>query len=226
MTPNLPFGFVRDDSSENMAASDDAAAVADTARTVDVFKRNAALQHHSRAFDRFFAPEEAEQGSDGRFFVPSYLAGSTYIRKLTEAHKSKLQAQRESKRNGNSDFASNLTGFTSPALPPGAHRGMTHTIIERPPPSPEEDALAPLPSSWNKDDQWGGIEIQPDGRTVKYVGPRSHHERDQEACAVRADHYMPPQCGIYYYEVEILSSKKDEYVTERTPCGPRSLAMD
>lgn len=209
MTPALPFGFVRDDSSENMAALDDAA-TGDTARPADAWKRNDALQHHSRAFDQFFGPDETDQGSEGRFFVPDYLAGSTYIRKLTEAHKSKLQAQRESKQAGRNEFSGGLDGFPSNPLPPGSHRGLSHTIIERTPPSPEEDTLAPLPSQWNKEDMWGGIEIQPDGRTVKYIGPRNHHERDQEACAVRANHYMPPQCGIYYYEVEILSSKKDE----------------
>jgi hypothetical protein len=87
---------------------------------------------------------------------------------------------------------------------------MSHTVIERPPVFEEDDDLAPLPTRWNKEDQMAGIEVQPDGLSVKHIGPKNQHDRDHEACAVRADHYMPPQCGIYYFEVQILSAKRDE----------------
>lgn len=101
---------------------------------------------------------------------------------------------------------------------------MSYTVIERPSASEEEeDHLAPLPSRWNKDDHWGGIELQNDGLCIKYVGPKNPHDRDHEACAVRADHYMPPQCGVYYYEVLIVAAKRDEYVS--TPlCDLGSLS--
>jgi Ran-binding protein 9/10 len=212
MTPSLPFGFERDeDHRENMAAPDDATAL-DTARSVEAWKRNATLQHHSRAFDRFLPFADNDASRDDRFFVPSYLEKSTYVQKLKEAHNLKVMARQDLKPVSGGDFQSSLADFPSSTLPPGSHRGLSHTVIERPLPSVEEDALPPLPTAWNKDDSFGGIEISPDGRTTKYNGPRNHHERDQEACAVRANHYMPPQCGIYYYEVEIISSKKDEYV--------------
>lgn len=212
MTPPLPFGFVReDDSQQNMAAADDATA-AETARSVEAWKRSATLQHHSRAFDRFLTLGESDAALDDRFFVPSYLEKSTYVQKLKEAHNIKVMSRQDSKPDTASDFHSNLVDFTANPLPPGSHRGLSHTVIERQPSSTDDDALPPLPTEWNKEDMWSGIEVMPDGRTTKYVGPRNHHERDQEACAVRANHYMPPQCGIYYYEVEILSSKKDEYV--------------
>jgi Ran-binding protein 9/10 len=69
-----------------------------------------------------------------------------------------------------------------------------------------------LPSRWNKEDKWGGLEVLGDSLEVKYTALRGQSERDHEACSVRADHYMPPQCGIYYFEVTILSGKRDEYV--------------
>ncbi|KAM5369583.1 hypothetical protein ACJZ2D_008942 [Fusarium nematophilum] len=173
------------------------------------------LPSFSRAFNMLMAAEAADaafQNEDEGFFVPSYLEGSTYVQKLEEAHRSKLQARGDSNRTSANGFTQNLTTFNlhQHPLPPGSHRGMSHTVIERPPALEEDDTLAPLPSKWNKDDQWGGIEIQPDGMSIKYVGPKNQHDRDHEACAVRADHYMPAQCGVYYYEVQILSAKRDD----------------
>lgn len=172
------------------------------------------LPSFSRAFNMLMAAEAADgsaQNDEEIFFIPSYLAGSTYVQKLEEAYRSKLQA-RESTRTSASGLSPNLTTFNpnQHPLPPGSHRGMSHTVIERPPVFEEDESLAPLPSKWNKDDQWGGIEIQPDGMSIKYVGPKNQHDRDHEACAVRADHYMPAQCGVYYYEVQILSAKRDD----------------
>ncbi|KAK7403812.1 hypothetical protein QQX98_010409 [Neonectria punicea] len=172
------------------------------------------LPSFSRAFNMLMAAEAADsslQNEEEVFFIPTYLSDSTYVKKLAEAHKSKLQA-RESSRTSANGLAPNLTTFNphQHPLPPGSHRGMSHTVIERPPIFEEDDTLASLPSKWNKDDQWGGIEIQPDGLGVKYVGPKNQHDRDHEACAVRANNYMPAQCGIYYYEVQILSAKRDD----------------
>ncbi|KPM44768.1 hypothetical protein AK830_g1819 [Neonectria ditissima] len=172
------------------------------------------LPSFSRAFNMLMAAEAADsslQNEDEPFFIPTYLVDSTYVKKLAEAHRSKLQA-RESNRTSANGLAQNLTTFNplQHPLPPGSHRGMSHTVIERPPIFEEDDSLASLPSKWNKDDQWGGIEIQPDGLSIKYVGPKNQHDRDHEACAVRANNYMPAQCGIYYYEVQILSAKRDD----------------
>ncbi|RSL40781.1 hypothetical protein CEP53_013154 [Fusarium sp. AF-6] len=172
-----------------------------------------ALPSFSRAFNMLRAsetPEGSFQNDEDSFFVPSYLEGSTYVQKLREAHRSKLQA-RDSNRTSSNGFSQNLTTFnTQHTLPPGSHRGMAHTVIERPPVFDEDDSLAPLPTRWNKDDQWGGIEIQPDGLSIKYVGPKNLHDRDHEACAARADHYMPAQCGVYYFEVQILAAIRDD----------------
>ncbi|RSM17405.1 hypothetical protein CDV31_003821 [Fusarium ambrosium] len=172
-----------------------------------------ALPSFSRAFNMLRAsetPEGSFQNDEDSFFVPSYLEGSTYVQKLREAHRSKLQA-RDSNRTSSNGFSQNLTTFNiQHTLPPGSHRGMAHTVIERPPVFDEDDSLAPLPTRWNKDDQWGGIEIQPDGLSIKYVGPKNQHDRDHEACAARADHYMPAQCGVYYFEVQILAAIRDD----------------
>lgn len=157
-----------------------------------------------------------------RFFVPSYLASSNYVQKLEEAHKLKANSSRDPKHSTTDGSSSNGTGFSAANLPPGSHRGLSHTVVERPP-FDDDDALAPLPTRWNKSDMWGGLDLQPDGLGVKYLGPKGYHERDHEACAVRANHHMPPQCGIYYYEVHILAGKRDEYVPPLVLLTPRAF---
>lgn len=98
-----------------------------------------------------------------------------------------------------------------------SHRGMTYDIIEKEPPSDEEQ-LMPLPSRWNERDRYNGLELSNGGLEVRYTGPVNKH--DNEAAAVRADHPMPPQCGIYYFEITIQSKPKEGYVTSyRTLSG-------
>jgi Ran-binding protein 9/10 len=206
MTLFLPFGYMRDHPLENMAATDETA-IAEPG--VEAWTRNNVLQHHSRAFG-FLALGDNASGRDVGFFVPSYLERSTYVQALKVAHQTNVMARNDTKPPVDTDFQNDLDFPAVISLPAGSHRGMAHSIVERSPPSAEEDALPPLPTSWNRDDMWSGLEIAPDGRTAKFNGPRNHHERDEAASAVRADHFMPPQCGIYYYEVQIISSKKDE----------------
>jgi hypothetical protein len=83
---------------------------------------------------------------------------------------------------------------------------MTYDIVEHHPPH-EDDSLSPLPSRWNEADKFAGLELQADGLELRYMGQANKHEH--EAAAARADHPIPPQCGIYYYEVTILNKNKD-----------------
>jgi hypothetical protein len=87
---------------------------------------------------------------------------------------------------------------------------MTYDLIEKAPPL-EDEMLAPLPSKWNNQDKHGALEVLSDGQEVKFSGPKPERDRDHEAYAIRADHPMPLQCGIYYFEVTIISRKREEY---------------
>ncbi|TLD05976.1 uncharacterized protein PgNI_08553 [Pyricularia grisea] len=96
---------------------------------------------------------------------------------------------------------------------PPSHLGIAYNVTERPSVAPEEtDGINPLPTEWNGNDKYGNLEVVADGCEVKLSGPRvsPDRERDHEAFVIRADHYMPPECGIYYYEVTILASKREE----------------
>lgn len=86
-----------------------------------------------------------------------------------------------------------------------SHRGMTHEIVERTQAQGEE-VISPLPSKWNYNDKFGGLEIYNDGMDVKFNGVS---KTENEAAAIRADQPMPRECGMYYYEVTILGKAKE-----------------
>lgn len=153
--------------------------------------------------------------STDQFFIPSYLKGSRYVQRLEEAHKAKVAAQRDGQSAPSSQPGSLSTSASSINLHAkmgSSYRGIAHDVIEKAPPA-EDETLTPLPSKWNILDKYGGLEVLNDGLEVKLSGPKSERDRDHEACSLRADHPMPSQCGIYYFEVDIVSRKREEYVS-------------
>jgi hypothetical protein len=87
---------------------------------------------------------------------------------------------------------------------------MTFDVIEKPPPQ-ADDGLTPLPSKWNSQDKNASLEVVGDGFEVKYAGAKSG-DREHEASSIRTDNPMPSQCGLYYFEIEILTRKREESV--------------
>lgn len=146
--------------------------------------------------------------NNGGFLKPTYLRESSYMEKLEAAHKAKLAAQREAHSAHSSNPGSLSTSSSSVSLHKMApsHRGMTYEIIEHQLPV-DDEGLMPLPSKWAETDRHGGLEIGADGLDVKFVGIAKLP--DLEAASARADHPMPPQCGIYYFEVTIVSKGKE-----------------
>ena len=142
------------------------------------------------------------------FFRPTYLRDSKYMEKLEAAHKAKLAAEREEPQGRSSNPASLSTSSSSASLHKMApsHRGMTYEIIEHQP-QVADDGLMQLPTKWAESDKYGGLEIAADGLEVKCTGASKLN--DNEAAAARTDHPMPPQCGIYYFEVTIISKGKE-----------------
>lgn len=149
--------------------------------------------------------------STNGFFKPSYLRDSKYMERLEAAHKAKIAAQLEASSAQSSAPGSLSTSSSSVSLHRMApsHRGMTYEIVEHQP-LVDDDGLTPLPSRWAEADRYGGLEIAGDGVEVRYTGLSKN---EHEAAATRADHPMPPQCGIYYYEVTIVAKGKEGSVT-------------
>jgi hypothetical protein len=141
------------------------------------------------------------------FFVPSYLRGSKHAEKLQEAHKAKVAAQREFRSTQSSNAGSLSTSSSSVNLHKlaGSHRGLTHEVIERAPVFVDEP-VSPWPTKWSESDKFAQLDIEDGGRQAKFSGSQKTHD---EAASVRADCPMPRQCGIYYYEVTVVSKGKD-----------------
>lgn len=109
----------------------------------------------------------------------------------------------------------NASASTSAKAGPSSYRGMSFDVVEKVPgaAAENEEDMAPLPSRWEKKDKpQSSLEVLSDGLDVKYTAPapKGTGERDQDICSIRADYYMPPQCGIYYFEVTVLGKHKGE----------------
>ncbi|CAM0138250.1 unnamed protein product [Umbelopsis sp. WA50703] len=72
-----------------------------------------------------------------------------------------------------------------------------------------EDLDLRLPSAWNPNDKGQCVELSSDNRRLKYVGVGKD---DTDAASVRANFPMRSQCGIFYFEVEIVSKGRDGYI--------------
>jgi hypothetical protein len=126
---------------------------------------------------------------------------------LEEAHTAKLAAQREYKSTHSSNAASLSTSSSSVNLHKVApsHRGLTHEVIERAPVFVDEP-VTHWPTKWNESDRFNQLELDEGGRLAKFSGTQKTHD---EAAAVRADFPMPRQCGIYYFEMTVMSKGKE-----------------
>ncbi|KAI9842560.1 MAG: hypothetical protein M1837_007073 [Sclerophora amabilis] len=163
----------------------------------------------------------SNNGGSGHFFTPSYLRSSRYLERLAETNRARAAASHRDGLSTQSSNAGSLSTSSSSVnlhkMAP-SHRGMTYDIVEKEPLQIEEVVL-PLPAKWNEGDKFGGIELSADGLEVRFVGPGKSH--DHEAAAVRADYPMPPQCGIFYYEVTIVSKGKEGSLIGLGFSGPK-----
>ncbi|PSR87304.1 CTLH/CRA C-terminal to lish motif domain-domain-containing protein [Coniella lustricola] len=141
---------------------------------------------------------------------PSYLEGSSYLEKLEQ------QARRKALLQMRTTGAQTNNGSTQggkASAPQSYHLGIARDVVEGVAlPEQDDDAIDALPTRWStaKEDKAAGLEVLSDGLEVKFTAAKSPSERDHEACAIRADNFMPLQCGLYYYEVTILSRKHND----------------
>ncbi|XP_021952312.1 ran-binding protein 9 [Folsomia candida] len=71
------------------------------------------------------------------------------------------------------------------------------------------EAESPLPRSWSPKDKFNFIGLSQNNLRVHYKG---HGKGHKDAASVRATHLIPAACGIYYFEVKIVSKGRDGYM--------------
>ncbi|KAI9288999.1 hypothetical protein BC943DRAFT_300991 [Umbelopsis sp. AD052] len=67
-----------------------------------------------------------------------------------------------------------------------------------------------LPCFWNPNDKSSLMDISSDGVYASYCGSGRN---DKDAAAVRSTFTAKPQCGIFYFEIEIVSKGRDGYIS-------------
>lgn len=126
------------------------------------------------------------------------------VRDAWEEHMADLGAVEEAGKAGGMGRSSSSLNLSKLPIP-HVHRGVAQEVIERGVPLPT-DPLHPLPSRWSEVDRMRGLDVLAHGMEVKFSGMC---KTTDEAAAVRSDYAMPKECGIYYFEVTILSKSKD-----------------
>jgi hypothetical protein len=67
----------------------------------------------------------------------------------------------------------------------------------------------PLPRSWSTRDKCTFIGLSQRNLRVHYKGAGKNH---RDAAAVRTAHPIPAACGLYYFEITVVSKGRDGYV--------------
>jgi len=67
----------------------------------------------------------------------------------------------------------------------------------------------PLPRCWSTKDKYTYIGLSQSNLRVHYKG---HGKTHKDASSVRAIHPIPAACGLYYFEVKIISKGRDGYM--------------
>ncbi|XP_026321119.1 ran-binding protein 10 isoform X3 [Hyposmocoma kahamanoa] len=75
-------------------------------------------------------------------------------------------------------------------------------------PNVNEDET-PLPRAWSTKDKFSYIGLSQNNLRVHYKG---HGKTHKDAASVRATHPIPAACGLYYFEVRIVSKGRDGYM--------------
>lgn len=141
---------------------------------------------------------------------PSYLRHTRYMQKLEDEYQTKTSRRQDSvgyipQATNQGTLSASPSSVSLHRLAP-SHRGMTYDVVEKAVPI-EEEHMPQLPSQLKEHDRGDALEISPNGLELRCVSIAK--SQDHEAAAGRADFAIPPQCGIYYYEVSILSQGKE-----------------
>lgn len=74
-----------------------------------------------------------------------------------------------------------------------------------------DESLTPLPKSWSNHDEDldKKLIVKNGGVRVEYKGSGKTHK---DAASVRSDCQIPAACGIYYFEVKVISKGRDGYI--------------
>ena len=175
---------------------------------------NRQLPHYSRAFQPLIDSRRSIENINS-FFIPSYLKGSKYAKKLEDAHRAKAAAKKIHSR-GPSSLSSSRAELGKAHSYDGTYlstyNGVALELVEKTPPK-SSDEPEPLPTKMNVNDKDKDVEVLADGLEIKFTtatGKPPATGQDVRAFSIRGDAVIPMECGIYYFEVEVLTKNAAE----------------
>lgn len=186
-----------------------------SSRAFEMFMSRATLDtmaNQDPLWNRSAEPESPD--AEHAFPRPSYLEGSHYLARLEaqEREKGLILKDVAGSSSASGGGGNGIPRGKAPAAP-AFHMGIAMDVVERIPGGElGRDVIDALPTKWAtcREDKAQTLEVMGAGLEVKYSGPKSPQERDFEAYAIRADHPMPLQCGLYYFEVTVLTKRHTE----------------
>lgn len=95
--------------------------------------------------------------------LPTYLKDTAYAECLSQHAKTQ-----QAKSPSYSSLPTPPSSITFPGRLPPVHRGIAFDVVESTP--AEEDTITPLPSRWDEQHKWAGIEVHNEGLEVKFIG--------------------------------------------------------
>ncbi|EKM83665.1 hypothetical protein AGABI1DRAFT_31694 [Agaricus bisporus var. burnettii JB137-S8] len=92
---------------------------------------------------------------------------------------------------------------SSPSPPPPSRDARPMPTVSA---TSEEQVTYPLPTRWGDQNRLNVLSVSHDGRELSHHGNTANEK--EHAANARANHFVPPACGIYYFEVEIRSKEQ------------------
>jgi hypothetical protein len=152
-------------------------------------------------------PDQDSPPSPPLFIRPSYLRNSRHVERLETQHNQELAEFDELRRHPQSAPSSqDLSANMGSATINRSRKDIIQDYIARNP--LRTNAPKKLPTCWSDIDKWPGLELLAGATEVKFTGST---KTSDEAAAIRSDHPMPKEVGIYYFEVTVLSRGKEGY---------------
>ncbi|KEQ76075.1 SPRY-domain-containing protein [Aureobasidium namibiae CBS 147.97] len=150
-------------------------------------------------------PDQDSPPSPPLFIRPSYLRNSRHVERLETQHTVELAEFDQLRRHPQSASSSqDLSANIGSATIHRSRKDLIQDYIARNP--LRTNAPKKLPTCWSDIDKWPGLELLAGATEVKFTGST---KTSDEAAAIRSDHPMPKEVGIYYFEVTVLSRGKE-----------------
>lgn len=108
-------------------------------------------------------PAKQPQSMPNPLPLPAYLKHTAYAERISQHAKAQ-----QAKSPSYSSLPAPPSSLTLPGRALPVHRGVPFDATE--PVALEDDSIIPLPSRWDEQHKWNGIEVLNDGSEVKFIG--------------------------------------------------------